>query len=197
MLELSGVSRSSARSEDDLEQLRRDILGLGPDDDEEQASETEDHRNDASISLNENSSSLNSSFRIDPSGTPGQEEAFQPRVFSSPARNLGWDSEEDAGNKSLDSVESLFTEEVEQPVLQGEVQPKSGPSASSNSGPPIADLVAEALNQAGIPTAQRTQDIPSSSSPAAVSEDPSAIPADLEGLVSLQPSSSALAEEIS
>ena len=106
------------------------------------------------------------------------------------------DSEDDdLGNRSLNSVGDLFSREVNPSARQGKVQPTAKSKASPNAGPSIGDQLADAMRVAGIPTTQCTQVSPLPSSSATVSVDASAIPADLEGLVSLQPSSSAFAED--
>ena len=151
------------------------------DEEEKETSESEVPNDQADVSDPEDSNSLNSSYRIEPSGTMGLEEAFNPLVSSSPARNPGSDSEDDdLGNRSLDSVRSMFSKEVDLAARQEKVQSTGKSKACPSSGPSIDEQIAEALRQAGVRTASLTQDLPLSSTPAAVFEDAPAIPADLD-----------------
>ena len=195
-MDLSTTSKASDQSEDDLDQLQRDVLGFLPAEEEREDADPVAPIDDGNASDPEDSGSLDSSYRVDPSGTTALEESFHPLVSSSPARNQVSDSEDDdLENRSLFSIGDLFSREVDPAARQGEVQPTVKSKASPDAGPSIGDQLADAMRVAGIPTAQCSQGSPSLPSSATVSVDSSAIPADLEGLVSLQPSSSAFAED--
>ena len=194
LLDLSSTSRATSQSDDDLEQLQRDVLGFLPADEESQDADPAD------VGLpvdHDDSGSLDSSGRVEPSGTTTLEEPFQPQDSSSPRKTQASDSEDDdLGNGSLFSIGDLIPDVVVvPPAHQGKAQQSVKSKTSPNVDPSVGDQLANAMSAAGIPVAQSTQAPPSLPSAVSVSLDPTSIPADLEGLVSLQPSSSAFVEE--
>ena len=69
LMELSSTSKASDQSEDDLDQLQRDVLGFLPAEEEREEAEPEALIDGANASDPEDSGSLDSSYRVDPSGT--------------------------------------------------------------------------------------------------------------------------------